>query len=257
MEIEAALDELAKPRPEPLYPSLTLIGNGVFHALGMRGGLRIRSADGEDATEKARREWPDGPEAFDRWQADAELELERSILRGPTDEEAPTLRARGWRPEMMRRTAEERATQEQEQATRFDAERGRWRRGRTRDVVAGRRMLIELNEWLSEGLAARGLDLTGVFDEPAKARRLTDSMPSSDIALTLMTARHRNPHTRWTANDIFDIDAMSVAVPYCDIVVTENHACHALKTANADQRSNTKLFANLDELASLVEVSRN
>ena len=80
-------------------------------------------------------------------------------------------------------------------------------------------------------------------------------MPSSDIAITMATARHRNPQTRWTANDIFDIDAMSVAVPYCDIVVTEHHACHALKAARADRRANTQLLANLDELARVVEAS--
>ena len=44
-------------------------------------------------------------------------------------------------------------------------------------------------------------------------------MPSSDVAVTLLTARHRNPEARWTANDIFDIDSMSVAVPDGDIVV--------------------------------------
>jgi hypothetical protein len=202
LEIEAALDELTAPRSDPIYPPLTLIGNGVFHAFGLRGGLRIRNAQGEDVTETARLEWPQGPEAFDRWQAEGELRLERSVLRGPTDEEAPELRAQGWRPETARRIAEERAAQEQEQAARFDTERGRWRRGRTRDVVAGRHMLIELNEWLSEGLSARGIELLEHFDAPDKARRFTDSMPSSDIAITLMTARHRNPQTRWTANDI-------------------------------------------------------
>ena len=48
---------------------------------------------------------------------------------------------------------------------------------------------------------------------------------------------------------------MSVAVPYCDIVVTEHHACHALKTARAEQRANTQLFDDLDELASVVQAS--
>lgn len=256
LEVEAALDELTRPRQQPLYPQLTLLGNGVFHAFGMRGGLRVRNENGEDVTEKARLEWPDGPEAFDRWQADGELRLERSVLRGPTDEEAPDLRALGWKPETARRIMTERAQAEQEQATVFaNTEEGRWQRGRTRDVIAGRHMFIELNELLAQGLAARGLELMEVFDEPGKARRLTDSMPSSDIAITLLTARHRNPQTLWTANDMFDIDAMSVAVPYCDIVVTEQHACHALKTAGADRRANTQLFETLDELATVVEAS--
>jgi hypothetical protein len=80
-------------------------------------------------------------------------------------------------------------------------------------------------------------------------------MPSSDIAITLTTARHRNSQTRWIANDIFDIDAMSIAVPYCDLVVTEHHACHALKTARAEQRANTQLFDDLEELGAAVEAA--
>jgi hypothetical protein len=253
LEVEAALDELAAPRAAPLYPPLTLIGNGIFHALGLRGGLRIRSADGTDITDSARLEWPDGPEAFDLWQANAELLLERSVLRGPTDEEAPSLRAQGWRPEVTRQVAEDRAAEEQAQAERFTIEEGRWRRGRTRDVVAGRHMAFELNEMIAEGLAARGCELMEVFDEVTKSRRFTDSMPSSDVAITLLTARHRNAHTQWVTNDIFDIDALSVAVPYCDIVVTEQHACHVLRGAHADQRANTRLFTTLGELAELID----
>ncbi len=262
MEVEAALDDLATPRPQPLYPPVTLIGDGVFHTFGprgglhggLRGGLPIYNAEGEDVTETTRLEFRDGPEAFDRWQAENELLLERSILRGPTDEEAPDLRARGWRPETNRRIAEERAQQEQSQQFAV-VEQGRSLRGRTRDEVAARHLFFELNELVATGLVARGRQLDEVFTDVATARRFTDSMPSSDIAITLTTARHRNPQTRWSANDIFDIDAMSVAVPYCDIVVTEQHACHVLKTARADRRANTQLLTELNELAALIEAA--
>lgn len=82
---------------------------------------------------------------------------------------------------------------------------------------------------------------------PGKARALTDSMPSSDVAITLTTARHRS-QSRWTSNDIFDLDAMSVAVPYCDIVVTERSARHVLDQAGLGRRLGTKLLASLAEL---------
>jgi hypothetical protein len=92
---------------------------------------------------------------------------------------------------MARRTADERAEAEQEQMKQFEAEQGRWRRGRTRDVVAARHLLIEMNELLGQGLAARGVELLEVFDDLAKTRQLTGSMPSSAI-VTSTTARHRN-----------------------------------------------------------------
>lgn len=255
LELEAALDQLIAPRAQPLYPEVRLLGNGVFHAFGMRGGIIFRNAEGEDVTAQARLEYPEGPDAFDRWKREAELQTERSLLRGPTDEEEAELRANGWRPEVARQIAEQRAEAEREQTERFNTEGGRWRRGRTRDVVAGRHLLIEMHQLLLEGLAARGADLESELDTPEKARRLTDSMPSSDIAITLMTALHRNPQTIWSANHIFDIDAMSVAVPYCDMISTERHACHTLKSARADRRAQARLFDHLSKLANAIEES--
>src|SRR5512133_1670652 len=51
-----------------------------------------------------------------------------------------------------------------------------------------------------------------------------DLIVSSRPPSRLITAAHRNPQTKWTANDVVDIDALSVAVPSCDVVVTEPHA---------------------------------
>jgi hypothetical protein len=78
-------------------------------------------------------------------------------------------------------------------------------------------------------------------------------MPSADVSVSLITAAHRNPQTKWTANDVFDIDALSVAVPYCDIVVTERHARHTLQVAGAPRRLRTDVLATLDDLATIVE----
>ena len=80
------------------------------------------------------------------------------------------------------------------------------------------------------------------------ARRFTDSMTRGDVWISLVTAAHRNPRTRWTSNDMFDIDALSVAVPYCDIVVTENHARHLLYAAGVPDRLGTEVLAKLQDL---------
>jgi hypothetical protein len=47
------------------------------------------------------------------------------------------------------------------------------------------------------------------------------SMTSTEVSIEIKTAWHGNRDKQWTANDIYDIDASSLAVPYCDIVVTE------------------------------------
>jgi hypothetical protein len=70
-----------------------------------------------------------------------------------------------------------------EQVRRFDQD-PRWRRGRIRDVVAAREILIEINEALSRGLAERGAILEAVFPRMEDTRHI-DSMPSFDVAVTL------------------------------------------------------------------------
>jgi hypothetical protein len=53
-------------------------------------------------------------------------------------------------------------------------------------------------------------------------------MPDTDVTAVLKTSRHRDATRTWTSNDMFDIDAPTVAVPYCDIVGTDNDQTHAL-----------------------------
>ena len=246
LEIEEALERLAGTRQR--FQAMPLIGDGALQAFGKRGGLRVRSPDG-DVTEKARLQWPGGPDEFDAWRRNAEFEFNRAVLRGPTDAEAPSLRAAGWDPTVAKRTACDRAQQQREHARVLD-DNPRWRRGRLRDVVAARYLSLEIRETLNRALLARHLELSSVFSSPEEIRRFTDSMPSADTWITLQTAAHRNPATRWTPNDIFDIDALSFAVPYCDIVATERHARHVLRAAKLPERLATTVVATPQELVS-------
>lgn len=122
-----------------------------------------------------------------------------------------------------------------------------------RDVVAARYIIVEFRDVLERVLNGYGVDLGDVGGEPEAFRRFTDSMPSSDVHISLVTAAHRNPQTRWTSNDIFDIDALAVAVPYCDVVVTEKHARHVLSAAGLPARAGTEVFATPDELVTWLD----
>ena len=137
-----------------------------------------------------RESWPDGANEFDAWREEAERQLDRTVLRGPTDEEAPALRASGWDPTAARRIATERAKQEREQAERLAGE-PRWRRGRLRDVVAARYLALDAMPMLAEALARHGLSLEEIAGgDVAEARRFTDAMPSGDVHISLLTAAH-------------------------------------------------------------------
>jgi hypothetical protein len=156
------------------------------------------------------------------------------------------MRARGWDPTVARRIAEDRAQSERELAQRLIAEPEY--RDRVRDVVSARYMAVELIDVLKEAVDAHGLDLAEIVDDIDTARRLTDSMPSGDAWISLLTAVHRNPQSRWQPNDIFDFDALSVAIPYCDIVVTDRHACRLANSARLPSRLGTKVIPTLDQL---------
>jgi hypothetical protein len=213
----------------------------------MVGGFRIRSSEGQDVTMEVRSAHPDGPVAFDRILAQAELELNRRSLEGPTAEEEPELRADGWDPTAALQVSERRAAQEIDQVARFNDD-PQWRRGRIRDVVAAREVLIEINETLHRGFSEREATLEDVLSGVETTRRAFDSMPSFDAVVTLKTSYHRDPRHLWTTNDIHDIDAMGSTLPYCDIVVTDKAMASHIQRTRLGERLDTVVLSRLSEL---------
>jgi hypothetical protein len=249
LEVEAALDACTHPRKTP-YAPVDFLGHGVMRAFGKVGGLLIRDGnDGRDVTAKARETWPDGPDAFDRWKVDAEQQLNRAMLRGPASAaEEASLRADGWDPTIARASAEQRAAGEKALADSFDDIGVHWRTQRVRDTVAVRYMGIDAIADFTKGLAARGVEVEDVYTDPESSRRFTDSMPSADAYVTLLAAAHRDPNTRWTANRMFDLDALSVAVPYHDLVATDREAAHVVVTEGLSDRLGTFVTSSLHDL---------
>jgi hypothetical protein len=246
-EIEAVLDRVIGPSPDPVN-TMDYLDWGVARAFGRVGGFRVRRDTGEDITDEVRDRFPQGPDAFDATLAAAELELQRRTLEGPSSQdEEEALRAYGWRPSGGMEISANRARQEVEQVGRFNSD-PRWRAGRIRDVVAAREVLIEINEMLFRGLSDRGATIGDVFDSPAVTRGQLDVMPSFDVAVSLKTEYHRDPHHRWTTNDIHDIDALASTLPYCDIVVTDKAAAAAVNRCGLAARLDTVVLARLEDL---------
>ena len=54
-------------------------------------------------------------------------------------------------------------------------------------------------------------------------------------------------------NDIYDIDALALATPYCDVVVTEKACHHILSTAKMNERMNTSLLYRLADLPTVLQ----
>jgi len=243
-EISAMLDPVAK-LPSPL-PNVPLVGRGVRHAYGLSSGIGIVNASGEDASDEFHAELGDAP--FERTMEEMFVKAERSMLRGPSDqEEDQALRAIGYLPEGPRGVMENRAEQERNFKTRLDAD-PHWRRGRLRDLVSYRELEIEFQHMLPRALHERGLVLEDLIMDDESARVFVCSMPTTKVAIEIKTAWHRNGQRNWTVNDIDDIDAMALAVPYCDVVVTEKACRHILTVAGLPERMGTAILDKLSEL---------
>src|ERR1035437_607105 len=87
----------------------------------------------------------------------------------------------------------------------------------------------------------------------ARVRSFVRAMPSTEVSIELKTAWHRNGDKVWTANDIYDIDAMSLTVPYCDVVVPDKAFYHVLNSAGLGERMHTALLRNLVDLPSTLD----
>jgi hypothetical protein len=240
-------------RPTFRPDNLESLGVGVHWAFdGVEKMLQVHDAGGEIID----------PEEFPReMRIRATQGFEYQVMTGPRDNEIQLLRERyGYRPEAT-----------------SDAGRGRleWERefvdllvdtppkdpAELRVWIQAREVLHENLELLVRVFQEYGLSirrLTGGFEEdnPEQRRQFIsgffDLLPSVQVAVDLKLAVHRNNQRGWAQNDLYDTDAMSIAVPYCAVVVADKAAADALRRAKADQRHGTLITGKLEELAGVL-----
>ena len=249
-EIEAALDQKVGPSPVAIN-AMNYLDWGVSRAFGKAGDIRIKSPNGDDVTGEFRRKYPHGTEAFDAFLRNAQWEFNRKAIEGPTSNVESRFRALGWNPKAIVRANEQKAEEELAQVRRFD-DYSKWRRGRIRDVITAREVSIELGDIFAKGFADRGVDsIDQFFDvKPDDLRSIYDSMPSLDVAVTLKMSLHRDPNHHWTSNDIYDIRALALTIPYCDVVVTDGSMRSHVTRHKLPERYTTVVISRLVELPS-------
>lgn len=180
---------------------------------------------------------------------------ELMMLAGPGDEEVDTLRQQyGYRPEAM---------------VEVEASRLEWESSYVdvlADYPASRaelRVRLQARELLREHLAMYQA-LTSEYrinlsrevgynpDRPNVSRRrmvsFADTIPSLRIAVDLKVELFRNPTKPWSMNAIHDIDALSLAVPYCHVVVPDREMADLLSRSGTGPRYGTKIIATLSGL---------
>ena len=252
-EIGAVLDQVLGPNPAP-YNKTNYLDWGVTRAFGRLGDVRIVSSSGDDVTEQTRQTYAHGSEAFDNVLLSAQLELNRKVIEGPNPAEEPEFRLDGWSPEETVQVYERQASEEIAQVRRFDDD-PKWRRGRIRDVIAARQLAFDVGDILARCLASRGPGAEDQFfgTKPDELRPIVNAMPSFDVSVILKSSLHRDPNHKWTNNDIFDIRALSLTIPYCDVVVVDTAMCSHVTRHKLPERYDTVVISQLAELPDHLE----
>ncbi len=248
LELQALLDEKIGGRGLG-WGSFDLVGKSMLHGFGKKGGLRVIDQDtGNDVTDRAREE----PHRGDPdWLSKLERRAEKELLAGPRDSEISTLRANGFQPERSRESHHNNVLIEQYFADHLLSRH--WRKGRLLDVLAARHLSLELIDMLNLELMTRGMTLSDIAEHTDQFLELPLSMPASAVFVGLKVQYHRDANRLWTDNDLHDIAALALAVPYCDIVFTDASVRNAVVTAGLDKAMNTHLPRSPADLADILE----
>jgi hypothetical protein len=250
LELEAGM---AKIMGEDISAnSVALVRPTFGQAFGWIGGMRIRNSVGGDGSDAIRAQMTDAD--FDRLMARINYEMERRMLRGPSDEDLEVLRADpNFQPGVAIESQRQRVQWELD-TERVLQEHPRWRRGRLRDLIGAREIV---HEWL-EMFTRMRIDRMGEglpdFDPSNDAMRsFMGSMPHTQVAISVKTRYHKNPLHKWTVNDIVDIDAVSVAYAYCEAVFPDKAVRAALQSSKELRTLGTFVPRRPQELANWLD----
>lgn len=248
-EIEAAFD--AALGTTTSLPRTPLIRTGVAYAFGKELTWNVRNEDGSDASQAIRARV--GDEEYEALRTRITLEGERGLLTGPADKDLPALRKSGYAPERAFASTDSRLAFEQDLTQRLSADQTNWRAGRPRDVIAARELTHEWNDLITRSAMARDTTIGQAVGAREEIRAFAESMPANRVTMTLKERYHRNPQHVWRTNDIHDIDALSVAYPYCDVVFTDKAARNALSAAKELRPFGTYLPRRVAELTTWID----
>ncbi|MFF5918611.1 hypothetical protein ACFY8C_09710 [Streptomyces flavochromogenes] len=82
-------------------------------------------------------------------------------------------------------------------------------------------------------------------------------IPTRHVFHALRSSRYVNPQQGWHQHDFADFMALAVAIPYCDVVVTERHWRHVAIQAGLDKTYDTQIFHKLDDAVAALQILTN
>jgi hypothetical protein len=119
------------------------------------------------------------------------------------------------------------------------------------DAICARQFYFEIQDNYIQALINAGYSINR--PPPLSTREaLTGflmSMPSRRVATMMQYYYFQDVQRDWTINDLRDITALAKAIPYCDIVVTDNKAWDAaVNRAHLDREFGMTILRRLSDL---------
>ena len=125
-------------------------------------------------------------------------------------------------------------------------------RSRPLDAIYARQLTIDIESNFVQALLNAGYSMNRrppLRDRESLTTLLT-SMPSRRVATMLQYHYLKDSNKHWKINDLRDNAALAMAIPYCDVVVTDSAAWNiAINQAHLDKEFGTAIFRNLTDLA--------
>jgi hypothetical protein len=218
------------------------IGTGVGFAFGKPSRLQLT---GDPEALAQLRNQPKGAEWVATVEQEANAYAERVFISGPPNAARPTIP--GYDPYAARRTADSELERVKHVVEGLRADKRLYRR--LDDVLFAQEIVVDLMDVLNDAMSYARIRQ----DEwPAERKTLTDfllSLPSRRVSVAIKRRYLQDLTRKWTVSDVRDISAMSFAVPYCAVVVTDMAVCDALTRAGLDKAFDTVVLNDLDALA--------
>jgi hypothetical protein len=247
MQVEQALHERFG---RPMFPSrLEVFGFGVGFAFS--GTPFVPSIVGDLPQGAATMaDLFGGEDAYNELLSRTSELMEYLCLRGPRPEDLPNMPGYDLTP--INRIEKEQAEREQELADMLAGDPQL--KSRLSDIVVARELYWELGHDLARLLWSAGVTVDSFFYKGKEwVTDFVESLPSFAVRKALKMRSFKNASRAWTPNDMRDLEHLSLAVPYCDVVVTEKHATAVLTDAGLDKALETRVVADLSELERFLE----
>lgn len=120
-------------------------------------------------------------------------------------------------------------------------------RHRLDDVMLGT-AVADIMTPLLEAASSMNVSLIEDVIDAGRMKELVEHMPSRWVEMKLRRVRQANPQKRWHGNDLNDVTALAIAIPYCDVVVTERSWAAMVSDAKVPRRFDTLVTNSMDDV---------